>query len=240
MTFEYIFFLLITILPVFYKLTFWLYLIQLKEYRIDRFREYIWTPQWKRALLNFWFFIELPLFIWSFSLLLDKNFEIIVFPIVFYFLVFYNIFVLGKIFRKRLLTPKKTSRLLLLTALSLLAVIGWFYCILSSEFSYLIYIYVLALLLCFPLIIFAAIFVSQPLTLYKKNKLIDSAVLKSEKINEVIKVWITGSYGKSSVKEFLASVLEQDWELLKTPENINTELWISDIILRKSNNSYKY
>jgi len=53
-------------------------------------------------------------------------------------------------------------------------------------------------------------------------------------------IWITGSYGKSSIKEYLSSILEQEWKTLKTPENQNTEMWVSNLILRKLNETYKY
>jgi hypothetical protein len=37
--------LILAVLPILYKIIFWLYTIQLKEYRLDRFREYLSTPQ---------------------------------------------------------------------------------------------------------------------------------------------------------------------------------------------------
>jgi UDP-N-acetylmuramoyl-tripeptide--D-alanyl-D-alanine ligase len=73
-----------------------------------------------------------------------------------------------------------------------------------------------------------------------KNKKIKKAIIKSNIVNEPIKIAITGSYWKSSVKELLSSILEQDWKLLKTPKNINTELWVTSIVLDKLKNKYKY
>ena len=47
--FEYILLLIVVFFPIYYKFSFWLYVIQLKEYRLDRFKEYFGTKQWKRA-----------------------------------------------------------------------------------------------------------------------------------------------------------------------------------------------
>jgi len=56
---NYLYIILLSLLPLFYKISFWLYTLQLKNYRWDRFKEYLFTPQGKKALLNFWFFAEL-------------------------------------------------------------------------------------------------------------------------------------------------------------------------------------
>jgi UDP-N-acetylmuramoyl-tripeptide--D-alanyl-D-alanine ligase len=63
---------------------------------------------------------------------------------------------------------------------------------------------------------------------------------KSKNILWLTTIWITWSYGKSSVKEYLSSILEHEWNTLKTPENQNTEMWVSNLILNKLNKSYKY
>ncbi len=240
LTFEQILLFLLTILPFFYKYSFWLYTIQLKEYRLDRFREYLWTLQWKAALFNFWFFIELPLIIVWASIFFNYRFEIMIFPIIFYFLVFYNIFVIGKLVRKNFLKPKLTGRLLI----TLLLLVAWFsidfYFILFWGYWTSVYVYILGSLIFAPVIIFSYIFLSLPVVNYLKNRKIKKAINKSNNLQDIIKIWITGSYGKSSVKEFLSSILEQDWELLKTPENINSELWVSAIVLNKLSEKYKY
>ena len=256
LTFEQILLILALILPIVYKYSFWFYTIQLKEYRWDRFREYILSPQWKRAIFNFWFFIELPLFIVSFSVFFDKWLELILFPVIFWFLVIYNIFVIWKIKRKKILVPKLTSRMVITLSLF---IIWWsidLYFMLFGGYWSSIYIYIIWSLLFAPIVIFFYILLTLPLVQYKKNKQINSAIKKSEKINEVIKIWITGSYWKSSVKEFLSSILEQDNSssspkgtnilvkgqeiLLKTPENKNTEMSVSALVLSRLNNKFKY
>jgi hypothetical protein len=43
--FEYILLLIVATAPIYYKFSFWLYVIQLKEYRWDRLKEYLFTKQ---------------------------------------------------------------------------------------------------------------------------------------------------------------------------------------------------
>jgi UDP-N-acetylmuramoyl-tripeptide--D-alanyl-D-alanine ligase len=44
-------------------------------------------------------------------------------------------------------------------------------------------------------------------------------------------IGITGSYGKTSVKEILFTILASRFEVIKTPDNINTDLGISQFII---------
>lgn len=240
MFFKYYLLLILAILPFFYKYTFWFYTIQLKEYRWDRFREYLSTKQAKSAIINIWSVIELPLFIISFFIFINSSFEIIIYNVLFIFLLMQNIFVFYKLIKRNILKPKLTSRLLftLVLFLSFLSLSLFF--IIKYKLNYIIYTYILFSFLFAPVITFLIIFISLPFVNYFKNKKINKAIKISNKISNPIKIWITGSFWKSSVKEYLSSILEQDWETLKTPENINTELWVSSIIINKLKNNYKY
>ena len=161
---------LLTILPFFYKYSFWLYTIQLKKYRWDRFREYLGTPQWKRAVFNFWFFIEFPLLIvWS-TIFLNRLFEYMIFPVIFYFLVFYNIFVLWKLRRRNFLKPKFTGRILMVILLLIIWTIVDFYFILFGAYWSSVYVYILGSLIFAPVILFFYILLSAPVVNYFKNK----------------------------------------------------------------------
>lgn len=46
-------------------------------------------------------------------------------------------------------------------------------------------------------------------------------------------IGITGSFGKTTMKEALATVLAQRYKVLKTPENINTPVGISRLVLKE-------
>jgi len=238
--FDYLLLLILSFLPMLYKFSFWLYTIQLKEYRWDRFREYLSTQQGKSAVLNFWFLLELPLFLWATTVYFDRNLELIIYPVIFYYFIVFNIFVLWKIFRKKILLPKLTFRLALTILLLIFGISsGIYYLIDLSIFNY-IYSYLFFILLTAPLIIFFIILLTLPLVNYLKNKKINYAKIITKSALNPIKIWITWSYWKSSVKEYLSSILSQEWKTLSTPENINTELWVSNIILKNLTNTFKY
>jgi UDP-N-acetylmuramoyl-tripeptide--D-alanyl-D-alanine ligase len=176
----------------------------------------------------------------SLSIFISLDFDAIVFPLTFYFLLIQNIFVLWKIFRWNILKPKITKRLTLIAFILFILEMYLIYFILFLWHNAWVYIFILWNLLFLPFLIFFVIFISLPLVNYMKIKIIKKAIIKSENNNSTIKIWITWSYWKSSTKEFLSSILEQDAVTLKTPDNINTELWVSKVILNYLNNSYKY
>ncbi len=225
---------LLSILPIINRYSFWFYVIQLKEYRIDRFSEYLSTPQWKKALYNNWLFLEIPLLIFSIGYFINPLFEWILINIVILFLLLSSLFSSYKFFKNTIKIPKTTSRFLVTLTILIFLVILYFYIIDN------IYFQILSLLIASPLLIFLSIFISLPIVNYLKSKKIKLAINKSVKKNKPIKIGITGSYWKSSVKEYLRQVLEHDGLTLSTPKNINTELWISDLIINKLKNKYKY
>ncbi len=53
-------------------------------------------------------------------------------------------------------------------------------------------------------------------------------------------IGVTGSYGKTSVKEFLYSILKTEYPTLKTPESYNTVLGIAKVIDLELDESYKF
>ena len=232
--------LILALFPIIYKVSFWLYTIQLKEYRWDRFKEYLTTAQWKKAMVNFFSIWEIPLLFMTFLILIKPLFfEGIVTYVMFYFLLIYSIFVLGKVFRKGILHPKLTSRMIIL----IITILIWFWFdifFLTTGLYIWTYTYIMFVLIFTPVLIFFCNFLISPLVNYKKNKLISSAIFKSKTVKKPIKIGITWSYGKTSIKEYLSQILESNWTTLKTPENINTELWVSALVLSRLNESYKY
>lgn len=227
------------ILPISYKILFWTYTLQLKEYRFDRFREYLSTSQGKNAIFNFWFPTEFIVFLATFTIFINPIFDSILFQVVFYFLCIENIFVLWKIFRKNVLKPVFTWRTVLLLLVLDFIIFLSIYLIFDNS-PELIYSFLIWSLLFPYLLIFISNIILLPLVKYQKNKLINRAINKSKNNPNPIKIWITWSYWKSSVKEFLSSILENEWKLLKTPENINSEMWVSWVIISKLDNTYDY
>jgi len=61
------------------------------------------------------------------------------------------------------------------------------------------------------------------------------AKIKLKFFPSLVKIVITGSYGKTTFKELLSFVLESKYSVLKTPENVNTRIGIALLILKKLN-----
>jgi len=73
--------------------------------------------------------------------------------------------------------------------------------------------------------------VSLPFWLIKKQ-IAFRAKLKLRSHPQLIRIVITGSYGKTTFKEMLAWALEGRYSVLKTPENINTQVGIAKMLLK--------
>jgi UDP-N-acetylmuramoyl-tripeptide--D-alanyl-D-alanine ligase len=221
--------LLLAFLPLVYKIWFWLYVVQLKEYRFDRIYEYLFTPQWRKAILNILFYIELIVLILWVLFFLWKISNTNMYYIFVFFLQFESLYVFYKLFKRWLFLPKKTWRIFILSLL----VILWLISIFTYLYFYqtLIYLVVPFLFSFFFLYVFFWNFITSSFFDLKKEQIFKKAGKKTKNL-EIKKIWITWSYGKSSVKEFLSTLLWEKYKVLKTPKNINTEMWISNLILK--------
>lgn len=90
-----------------------------------------------------------------------------------------------------------------------------------------------ALFFFFPFFLIAAMILYHPFDCFFKHRIIRKAQKKMRNFPNLIIIGITGSYGKTTMKEAIAAILSQKFQVLKTPENINTPLGISRLILEK-------
>lgn len=109
MRFEYILLLILSVFPLIYKLWYWQHIFKLHSYNMRDFLNFLPTKQGRESMFHFWTSLEFPIFILAFVPLIDKPFEYFFYSIFFYFLVLYNIFVLGKILRKKIYLPEKNA-----------------------------------------------------------------------------------------------------------------------------------
>lgn len=81
-----------------------------------------------------------------------------------------------------------------------------------------------------PFFVGAALLVLMPLDQYLKRKKISRAseILRKSGVRVI---GITGSYGKTTTKEILAAILGRQFSVIKTPDNVNTDIGIADFIL---------
>jgi len=77
-----------------------------------------------------------------------------------------------------------------------------------------------------PYLLFVAYLINEPMEEFIKRHYIRQAKTKLESSN-VLRIGITGSYGKTSVKEILKTILSQKYRVLATPASYNTPLGIA-------------
>ncbi len=83
-----------------------------------------------------------------------------------------------------------------------------------------------ALPMFMPYVLFVAYCINEPMEAFLRKRHIQRCKNKLKKA-DVIKIGITGSYGKTSVKEILATLLSQRFRVLATPQSFNTPLGIA-------------
>jgi len=70
-------------------------------------------------------------------------------------------------------------------------------------------------------------------------RLLQKAKKKREQFKNLLVIAIAGSYGKTSTKEFLATILSGKFNVLKTEGHINAEIGIAQTILKNLNESHQ-
>lgn len=74
-----------------------------------------------------------------------------------------------------------------------------------------------------------------PIDVFTKELLIFLAKNKLKKLNKIKIIGVAGSYGKTGMKDLLATVLAEKYQVVKTSESINTLVGIARTILRDVN-----
>ena len=81
-----------------------------------------------------------------------------------------------------------------------------------------------------PLLVLAAHIVMLPVENAVKRWYFNDARNKLAQRKDLIKVGITGSYGKTSTKFILGTLLQEEWNTLVTPSSFNTPMGITRVI----------
>lgn len=241
--------LIIALLPWFFlqikAIFFWVYVWQLKDYHIGRFVAHFSTQKGKEILLNkvrFFKFLILLIYIGAYY-----NDDLASFWIFFISLGVLGIYGLEflytiyQIVKKRIIKPVfnlKTIVLILAATALLVTYLGLSVFYLNQYYNgvlNILFYAIPAFLLFFD--VFSGVFFSlivlmfQPLTVLYRNHYISKAKKKMAKFPEMTVIGITGSYGKSSTKEFLSEILSAKFKVFKTQKNQNSEMGISAHII---------
>ncbi len=200
------------------------YLWQLKEYRFDRMMAHLSTFQGKRMLINPINIAKWIILVINIIFLRSEN-------VLLYFLLSLYIFETIYVFRKGIRSfvfPIKTVKAMIICFL--LFIITYIF-ILNKPFPSILYIQIFDRVL--PVIIILVIILVNLISHFVRKMITYSAHRKISTSNNLIVIGITGSYGKTSTKEFLYSVLKLKYDVLKTEGSNNTEIGIANTINSK-------
>ena len=229
------------------SILFWIYLWQLKEYRIPRFLDHFHTEKGKRLIYNKLLLCKilfLLLFFYGFLNISSGFLEAIwwvpiLVSIIYAIEAVYAIFAL---FQKKLLRPVLTKKtIILIFSGVILEILFLVFVFFASRMDFgqmdlsLVTFYLLLFDIFSPLVVFMVVFAFQPLTILWKNQTIRRASEKRNKFKNLLVIGITGSYGKTSTKEILSYILSEKFKVLKTKLHQNTEIGVAQYVLNELN-----
>ncbi len=217
------------------NILYWVYLWQLKEYRLDRVRIHLTeTYQGKSLLFSYISFLKwstiLSFFFVVFYSYLQNIFALLVTGI----FLFQAFLVVKEGLSRTLKRPIFTAKAILVVTLTSLTILCLYFIAPLDTFLWL-----LLLDRSVPFIVGFFIFIfSFPSALYK-DYIVEQAMKKINHYKavksggkELLIIGVTGSYGKSSTKEYIAQILERKFNVLKTKGTNNTPIGIAKTILR--------
>jgi UDP-N-acetylmuramoyl-tripeptide--D-alanyl-D-alanine ligase len=203
------------------------YIWQLKEYRLDRFRDFISTRQGKNFIKSYLIsgrtlFFGLVVFVWFLKI------EVVNF-LFFALVIIEALRLTHKFFKQQIKYPKITTKSTAIVGVALLFEI----------FILVFYANTVGVLLIFALRFFvltAMVFIMFLPTKIIKSLFVLLATKKMKKFPALKIIGITGSYGKTTVKNFLNQILCEKFKVIATPKNINTEIGVAKFILKNDFN----
>ncbi len=198
------------------------YYWQLKWYRLDRFKDFLSTKQGRdfvRGYVLLWrSIIALGLFLYPFN---DFERLKLILSVFLFVELIRNLF---NFKRHWFVRPRITLKIALINLLSFS--IEVLILTLTKDLSILFLLLIIRFLLLSAIVVFI-----DKLTELIKKYYFYLARKKISKYKDLIVIGITGSYGKTTVKEFVSQILSIKMNVVKTPENINSDIGISKFIL---------
>jgi len=238
---------------------FWTYLWQLKNYHIGRFLAHFDTYKGRKvinnpgAVLKYVIFFFLLLILGS-SYAYPEPFNgyilkygayiIAAIPLLFLIYIVEGMSAVEGMIKRRIKVPEMTSKVSFLLPIIFIP-LGLITAVFARIFIY-DYLnpsqwttfdlipfsfFILAFDILTPLIVSFIVLFFQPITVLLRNRIIGKAKKRKESLENLLAIGITGSYGKSSTKEFLKFILSKDFKVVSTEKNENSEMGISQCIL---------
>lgn len=202
---------------------FWLYLWQLKEYHIGRFVDHFRTYKGKKLIFSWLLLFKIVLLTLFFSFAELLNYLC---PALFLVYLFESIIFFRQIYSKSFKKPVKTIKSLFLGGISVLIVLLF---TIWSQNKNLGWLLIFDLLI--PIIISAIVLIFQPFFVMARNNVLKRASEKIKQFPDLKVIAITGSYGKTTTKEFLTTILSKKFKVLSTSKHQNSEIGVANCIL---------
>lgn len=224
------------------EILYYTYFWQLKEYRWDRMRDFLSTKSGRKKIFPAFVLIKLilPLVLLACFLVFTKtsiDHDLFLLIIACWYLLiagswfFEFIDLMYRLLHQKFFRPDITPKAVLIMLLSgIVSVDASIRAYMINDLGWTIsLIYIVALT---PFITSFWIAALTPFTWLGKKFILKKAYRKISQMRDLKIIGITGSYGKSSVKEFLAHILSDKYSVLKTPGNTNTEIGVAKVILK--------
>ncbi len=223
----------IFLLWIFRNILFWVYLWQLKEYRLDRLFVHLFeTIQGRNLLIS-----PLNIIKWAgiFAFVLVAVSDKLTLPYSVFIagiIIFQSALVLKEVFYHTLRRPVWTKKAIIVVLFSLV------FCLIIILFPlaniYLWYLLVdKVTVLIISLFVFFLAFPTEILRDMKVRK----AIKKMREYKNILVIGVSGSYGKTSTKEYIAQLLSKKFQVVKTPFSNNTTIGVVNTILSKIKDS---
>lgn len=201
-----------------------LWLFQIKEYRLDRIRAHIQDnfrqqPQPPKIVYG--------IMIVSFLVLVTNLWLT---PFIYFGITFLQ--TLTEIQHKKLKKPTPTLKVILIACSVIIFKIGIIWIWHTTEQFLPLHLIILNLLIPILILLFTQII--NPITNLTKQKIITKARQKMTTMPSTKVIGITGSYGKTSTKEFLYQILATKYKVAKTTDNNNTAIGVAQTVLKLS------
>lgn len=221
------------------SILFWINFIQIKQYRLDRLWLELKSTSFYRLFFSSYRSVLIGFYL-TWQLLLRTSvssqfgaFDYLLMTIILFFL-YYVVDTIRHLKQQRLQLPTFTVK-----------VWGLFILLLSCE------LFVVSLYQFWPeqllvieilqpvivLLVFAVLFIPNS---FVQLQMMKRAREKRQALTKVKVIGITGSYGKTSMKEMTAHLLEQKFSVLKTPKHINVDTGVANLVLEKLTDEYDF
>jgi UDP-N-acetylmuramoyl-tripeptide--D-alanyl-D-alanine ligase len=153
-------------------------------------------------------------------------------PVIILFFVFTDFYIIKEIRDHAFKRPVPTLKIATIAIGTVLLIIMLTYPFIGSgminEAEIPLVIYILL-----PSIISLAVLLINPFFDLQKKRILIHAAAKMRSLKKVRTIGITGSYGKTSTKEFLYSILSDKYKTVKTEGNNNTNIGVAYTVLNK-------